>query len=277
MKPLVLWLRASGQRQTTTVEVRGLGMRETMPAVLVDRPDGTGDFLFMHFHDAVRLAVAGVMQDCAPHSFVVWEPGAPHLFGQTHRRWTHSWVHCSGNAVAESFAASGLEANQPVPLPDASLVSRYLPAIYQEIRNHSEPDPVVLDHLFGLWLREVDRARDRAGGSSPIPANLLAVRRFIESHLSQRIRLDDLAAQALMSVSRLSAQFKRYFHASPMDYVLRLRLRRASHLLLDRNLTMSQVARQVGFSDPYYFSRQFKIHYGLSPSLYRRDAHDRSS
>ncbi len=270
--PLVLWLGSSAPRCVETVSVRGLGIRERMPAKMISRPGGTDDYLFMHFYDPIGVSVAGGMEYVPRHSFIIWEPKAPHLFGDTQRSWTHSWIHCSGSAIVESLAASGIEPNHPVSLSDDAVIKRYLPAIYQEIQNHSEPDPVILGSLFVMWLREVERGRDRTAGASSIPANLLSVKRFIESHLSQPIRLDDLAAQALISPSRLSAQFKRYFHASPIDYVLRLRLRRASHLVLDRNLTMSQVARQVGFSDPFYFSRQFKKHYGLNPTAYRRRA-----
>lgn len=254
------------------VAIRGLGIRERMPAKMISRPGGTDDYLFMHFHDPVQIHIAGTMEYVPPHTFIIWEPRAPHLFGNVQRPWTHSWIHCDGSSVVESFAASGIEPNRPVALSDDAVVKRYLPAIYQEIQRHSDPDPMILSFLFAIWLREVERARHQTEGALSIPANLLSVKRFIESHLSQPIRLDDLAAQALISSSRLSAQFKRHFNTSPIDYVLRLRLRRASHLLLDRNLTMSQVARQVGFSDPFYFSRQFKKHYGLNPTAYRRRA-----
>ncbi len=243
-----------------------------MPPTSVSRPNGSGDYLFMHFHDAVQMHVAGLMQDCAADTFVVWEPGAPQIFGNKRGRWTHSWIHCGGAAIAESLAASGIEPGQPVALRDGSLAQRYLPAICGEIQSQSIPDPFILDHLFSMWLREVDRAHRYAHRAGATPQNLLRVRRYIESHLSTHIMLDDLAAQANLSCSRLSALFKRYFRTSPIDYVLRLRLRRASYLLLDQNRTVSQVSSEVGFCDAFYFSRQFRSHYGMSPSAYRKQS-----
>lgn len=271
--PLVLWLGSSAPRRVETASVRGLGIRERMPAKMISRPGGTDDYLFMHFYDPVGISVAGGIEYVPPHSFIIWEPKAPHLFGDTQRRWNHSWIHCSGTAIVESLAASGIEPNHPIPLSGDAVVNRYLPAVYDEIRHHSEPDPVILGLLFATWLREVERDRDRTAGGSSIPANLLSVKRFIETRLAEPIRLEDLAAQAMISASRLSAQFKRYFHTSPIDYVLRMRLRRASYLLLDQNRTVSQVATEVGFSDAFYFSRQFKNHYGVSPIAYRRQVH----
>ena len=46
-------------------------------------------------------------------------------------------------------------------------------------------------------------------------------------------------------------------------------LRQAARLLLFTALGIEEVARQVGFQSAFYFSRQFKQHYGLSPSAYR--------
>ncbi len=135
-----------------------------MPAALVSRPKGTGDYLFMHFHDPVQVHVAGVMQDCPAHTFVVWEPGAPQIFGNERRRWTHSWVHCGGKAIAESLAASGIEPDQPIALRDASLVEKYLSAICAEIKSHSDPDE--------KWRRH--RARRRVDGWNLIPFEPLA-------------------------------------------------------------------------------------------------------
>ena len=65
-------------------------------------------------------------------------------------------------------------------------------------------------------------------------------------------------------------RLKRYFSVLPLEYVNVVRLEKASHLLLsDMDLTIEQVAYQVGFNDYRYFGRSFKKRYGLTPSSYR--------
>ncbi|MBW2690331.1 MAG: helix-turn-helix transcriptional regulator, partial [Deltaproteobacteria bacterium] len=79
-----------------------------------------------------------------------------------------------------------------------------------------------------------------------------------------------LASFLGISASHLSASFKKNIGTPPMRYLLELRLTRAAYLLANVNMSVSQVAREAGFSDPLYFSRQFKKRFGLSPRHYRQ-------
>ena len=55
-----------------------------------------------------------------------------------------------------------------------------------------------------------------------------------------------------------------------MAYVIGQRLQQAAYLLRDRNLRITDVARQVGYEDLFYFSKLFKDRYGVSPREFRR-------
>lgn len=71
-----------------------------------------------------------------------------------------------------------------------------------------------------------------------------------------------------LSPNHFRLLFRRVMGCSPQDYLQRLRLRRARHLVCDSDLPLKQIAAQVGFTDPLFFSRQYHRFWGLSP---RRD------
>jgi iron complex transport system substrate-binding protein len=71
-------------------------------------------------------------------------------------------------------------------------------------------------------------------------------------------------------VSHFSALFKAHFGTSPIDYLVRLRLRAAAYLLRDVNVSVSSAAASVGYDDLYYFSKLFKKKLGVSPRAYRK-------
>jgi AraC-like DNA-binding protein len=92
---------------------------------------------------------------------------------------------------------------------------------------------------------------------------------YMERHLNEPVTRETLAALADMNPEHYSRLFRKYKGTSPIDYITELRMTRAKALMRQGDLSILAVARQVGFTDPYYFSRRFKQAVGVSPSLYR--------
>jgi AraC-like DNA-binding protein len=93
---------------------------------------------------------------------------------------------------------------------------------------------------------------------------------FIEAHFRESLTLSDLVDVACMSESTLLRAFKRCYGTTPVDYVIRYRLKEACDLMGETTCSLSDVAQMVGFSDSNYFSRRFHREYGMSPRDYRR-------
>jgi AraC-like DNA-binding protein len=92
----------------------------------------------------------------------------------------------------------------------------------------------------------------------------------LERNYAQDIRLPDLTKLARMSESRLLRSFRGATGHSPIDYLLRLRIRQACGLLRQEDRNITEVAYQVGFNDSNYFSRQFRRIMGISPRQHRQ-------
>ena len=56
-----------------------------------------------------------------------------------------------------------------------------------------------------------------------------------------------------------------------MQYLRKMRLHRAKKLLGESNLNVSEIAWEVGFHDPKYFSRVFSEEFGVPPSAFRKN------
>ncbi len=94
------------------------------------------------------------------------------------------------------------------------------------------------------------------------------VRRYIREHLQEELSVDILAREFHYSRTRLSVLFKSATGQTINDYITKERLSRAKRLLLERKLSISQIARAVGYSTPQYFSRRFSTVVGCTPSAY---------
>ncbi len=84
--------------------------------------------------------------------------------------------------------------------------------------------------------------------------------------------VDSLAETAAMSRSAFAEHFANSFGRSPMSFVNHVRMQRASELLAVDNLSIDEIARNVGYSSRSHFSRAFKDHSGLPPNTFRADS-----
>jgi transcriptional regulator GlxA family with amidase domain len=92
---------------------------------------------------------------------------------------------------------------------------------------------------------------------------------YMSQHLNRPLQVATLAARVSISPSHFFALFKRRIGLAPMDYFTRLRMERAGQLLETTSLSVKEVAAELGYDDPFYFSRVFKSVHQLAPSDYR--------
>lgn len=242
--------------------VRGIGYREPMSPGLINRPNGTGDFLLMYFYDATRMGISLSAPVQKPERLFIWEPGDHQFYGHDTRRFLHSWIHCEGRAV-EQFMTASKFSRRPLSLSNAAPFEKFLLDLHAEISGHALADEIIAENLFENWTREL--TRDLAASTPRTPQRLIAVKDYIDAHSAEPLTLEFLAQMAHWSVAHFSEEFHRAFGTSPIDYVIQQRLHQASYLLMDVNLSVTEIARRVGYDDLYHFSKLFKRHRGVSP------------
>ncbi|MCP9235236.1 helix-turn-helix domain-containing protein [Lewinella sp. JB7] len=95
------------------------------------------------------------------------------------------------------------------------------------------------------------------------------LREVVELHRYSNLSVDELAALCHMSPSTFKREFKKEYDSSPAKYISGQKLKKARELLSLSDLPISDIAYEVGFNDPLYFTRLFKRREGVSPSAYR--------
>lgn len=92
---------------------------------------------------------------------------------------------------------------------------------------------------------------------------------LMKQKLDQHLTLADLSKEMSLSASYLSALFKEKTRYSPIQLFTSLRMQKASQLLKETQLTVKEIAGELGYPDPYAFSRSFKLVMGVSPKKFR--------
>ncbi len=103
-----------------------------------------------------------------------------------------------------------------------------------------------------------------------IPDNLKKAIRYIRSHYTESISLDDLALHCNLSKQQLIRYFKAAFHVTPVVYITEYKIARAKELLFYQpHLTIKEISDELGFDNQHYFTRVFIKTTGETPSDYR--------
>ena len=187
--------------------------------------------------------------------------------------WTIHWVHASGTRLAAYLSESEADEARPVvflgeDLPVVSLFNEVL----QELRVSPAPWNVFhASHALAHLLSTVIKQRDRPVEISPSGVRKVAQSiTFMNEHLHEPLKVRTLAALASLSPAHFTVLFRQQTGTSPHAYLHLLRMHRAVQCLGETTLSVKEIAAQLGFQDPFHFSRTFKAFSGAAPSDYRK-------
>ncbi|MBX3194139.1 MAG: helix-turn-helix transcriptional regulator [Microbacteriaceae bacterium] len=152
----------------------------------------------------------------------------------------------------------------------AALSERLLPLCEAAIRHFANglTDPRVLRSFGTVITSTLLNASTRESPS--MPPVLRAMVEYAHLHLADHLDREVLAEVAGCSASTAERQFRRHLGHSLQAWLRDTRLDTAARDLETSTRRVSEVARSVGFDDPFHFSRVFRARFGVPPSQYAR-------
>ncbi len=150
-------------------------------------------------------------------------------------------------------------------------VSGLLTMMLEEQQHPSAGSEAAIQALFRLFLIQLARAAPVAadGGSTRLNPRMEPVRRYLENHFSEPVRLEELCRLCGLRKANLCRQFKAYTGLSTGNYLKQRRLAAAMQKLRTTQDKILTICHSCGFSDVSYFNRIFRTALGQTPGQYR--------
>lgn len=130
------------------------------------------------------------------------------------------------------------------------------------------PKSKISDILYGI-LMDLCAEPDRIG--KPHADTVQDILNFIDLHLGEHLTLTDLAARWGYNPTYFSHMFTKIAHMPFSRYLLHRRVSKACYLLSTSELSLEQIANELGFCNVYYFINRFKSVTQVTPAKYRRE------
>ncbi len=217
---------------------------------------GSGDYLFRGKSFTVE----------APCMLIQW-PGEPMNYGPA-GEWSELYFIYPLESFSLLTACGLMKTGAPVRImPNFSRIQEKADHLQQELNrenlNADRIDLLCYELLLESWVKSGEEQLNR----SRIPE----IRRRLEAHPGREIDCAALAAEFGMSLSSLRRYWRQYHGPESFSaYRNGCFLRKSCRLLVETSLPIKEIAAELEFSDPFYFSRKFHQLAGVSPQEYRR-------
>lgn len=200
---------------------------------------------------------------------IIIPPGVAHAYGADgDDPWSVWWMHVAGHDLAELLAAIRASPDAPVrDVGDLFRVSTLFEEVVQALATGTTRAEL-LSASGAAWHLLAQLGADRPTGRTR--ARVIAdAREYLESHLAEPVRVADLAAMASMSASHFAARFRAEVGLPVLRFHTEVRMARARALLDMTDRSIASIAAEVGYADPFHFSRRFRAVHGVSAKRYR--------
>lgn len=218
-----------------------------------------------------KLRAAGEISDLFPGVIFSYRMNTPHDL----------WAEPS-DPMTKYFAAYQFTGNQdqqspPGITPGSIRWTRDLAAVqtlFEELIREGQLSGALHEEITARYLElillkaseAVPPIGGQAAGGAEAYQRALAC---IENCFAEISTLDDLGSRIGLEPNYICRLFRRFGQETPNQCITRHKVNRAAELLLTKSMAIGEIAREVGYEDPYYFSRVFKKRFGYSPRDFR--------
>lgn len=204
--------------------------------------------------------------------FLITPPGSIVYHGpqSDNECFINDWIYVKGDDL------TSLLEQYPIPFNKAFYIGNknYLKNCIKKIQKEFPLKPTGYENLISCYLTEaiihIHRLYQHQKQSNVSMSRIESIKEMVSQDLSKNWTLQEMAELSGYSVSHFSTLYAQRFGLSPKADLIDSRIQLAKQMLYYSEYSITEIARQCGFQNIYYFSNHFKNVTGMSPSEYTK-------
>ena len=200
-------------------------------------------------------------------------PHVPHEYYPVTSEWQVCWVSFNGSVIDDIMLSLQFINSGKIVLTNAESLYRMLQELMDRLEeNHTSSTMHCSELLYSVILKlRQDSVYIESKSRLQQITQLNPVLRYIEEYYHQPLTLEVLAQQLNVTEQYTCLLFQQSLGIRPFEYVTRVRIQKAKKLLLKNNqISVQDIARQVGYEHPSYFIKRFKEQENVTPTIFRK-------
>ena len=243
----------------------------------VNRPKGSNEYILIYCKEGVGyLTINNIKHKMTANQIVVIPPFIPHRYEADHTNpWSIYWAHFLGSKAEEMSVK--LYKPTEISISDASRIEDRLnifEEIFNTIKNGYSIDNLNFANIsftyFLATFLHIEQFNVAKKGSEFANNIISKVLHFMNENIENSLTIDQLSKFSGYSPSYFYRKFISEMDIAPMSYFMRMKMNKASILLITTTMRVTQIASKVGFTDSFHFSRVFSKTIGMSPQQFRK-------
>lgn len=238
----------------------------------IDRETYPGHEMIFCLRGQGWAQVAGKRHDVTPGTMLWVNCHHPHLYGAATRDpWELFWIRVEGRPL-DRIAELLRVRSQPVfeGINELAIIREYEEA-FEHMSGTRPSDAALVSAAVAAIIGLAFHVRLSEPGlvQPELPASVARALERMRLYFHLPMRVVELANLSGMSESHFSRQFKEAIGTSPIDWLRRERINQAKRRLIESDDPVKEIARQVGYHDQFFFSKDFKKMTTLTPTQFR--------
>ncbi|MBD2867160.1 helix-turn-helix domain-containing protein [Paenibacillus arenilitoris] len=250
---------------------------EHSDGLTIDRPNGSGDYLFILFRSRMELRFDDKPTQFADKNhYIIYGSGSRHDYRDAEKPMIHDWFHFDGERLDRFFEELHLPLDTLLPAPDPFYISRKVQELHVEHIDTGKFRDEIIDSTIRCLLLKLSAIRNRVGSnmqSGKYYGEIVKLRNEIYQTPQIFYSIEELAAKVNLSRSYFQRIYTELFGISVHNDMINNRIQYAMYLLENTTYGIAEIAHLCGYENDVHFMRQFKKKADMTPSQYRSNHH----